>query len=123
MQHAYGDLLSEADRAVTESVSSDDAVRRFDDAFSQGHVGMMEDDLAHVNPWGFNLEEIAVPVHVWWGGEDRMVPSPHGEQLIGRIPGAIGLFSISDGHASLLTNEMALLSEEIQRETSAHLPR
>ena len=40
------------------------------------------------HPWGFRLEDIAVPVHVWHGDEDRNVPLAHGRLQAERIPGA-----------------------------------
>ena len=39
-------------------------------------------------PWGFRLEDIVVPVHVWHGDEDRNVPLAHGRLQAERIPGA-----------------------------------
>ena len=38
--------------------------------------------------WGFRLEDIRVPVHLWQGSVDRNVPSHHAELLASRIPGA-----------------------------------
>ena len=40
------------------------------------------------SPWGFRLEDIVVPVHVWHGDEDHNVPLAHGRLQAERIPGA-----------------------------------
>lgn len=39
--------------------------------------------------WGFRLEDIAVPVHVWQGDADRNVPAAHGRRQAAAIPGAV----------------------------------
>lgn len=38
--------------------------------------------------WGFRLEDITLPVHVWHGDDDRNVPLSHGRLQSERIPGA-----------------------------------
>jgi pimeloyl-ACP methyl ester carboxylesterase len=39
-----------------------------------------------VRPWGFRLEEIAIPVHVWHGDQDREAPPAMGRFVAERIP-------------------------------------
>ena len=39
-------------------------------------------------PWGFALADIEVPVHLWYGDADIIVPLHHGRHLAERIPGA-----------------------------------
>jgi pimeloyl-ACP methyl ester carboxylesterase len=41
-----------------------------------------------VRDWGFRLQDIAVPVHVWHGDADKNVPFGQGEFVADRIPGA-----------------------------------
>ena len=38
--------------------------------------------------WGFRLEDIRVPVHIWQGSVDRNVPAHHADLLARRIPNA-----------------------------------
>jgi pimeloyl-ACP methyl ester carboxylesterase len=38
--------------------------------------------------WGFRLEDIDVPVHLWQGDADRNVPVAHGRQMAAAIPKA-----------------------------------
>ncbi len=38
--------------------------------------------------WGFRLEDVTVPVHVWHGDADKNVPFAHGKAMAARIPGA-----------------------------------
>ena len=46
-----------------------------------------QDFVLFVGDWGFRLEDISVPVHVWHGDADKNVPFAHGEFVARRIPG------------------------------------
>jgi pimeloyl-ACP methyl ester carboxylesterase len=48
--------------------------------------------------WGFALADLAVPVHLWYGDSDTIVPLRHGEHLAGRIPGARLRVRPGEGH-------------------------
>jgi pimeloyl-ACP methyl ester carboxylesterase len=69
----------------------------------QGGEGWIEDDLAFTRPWGFELEDIRVPVLLWQGVHDLMVPPDHGRWLAERIPGVDARISSDDGHLTLIT--------------------
>ena len=57
-----------------------------------------------MEPLDFRLEDIAAPVLVWHGEDDRLVPSSHGRHIAERIPGA--RFTALPGHAHLHTPEL-----------------
>jgi pimeloyl-ACP methyl ester carboxylesterase len=48
--------------------------------------------------WGFRLEDIAVPVHIWHGDADRNVPVSHGRLQAQRIPDAQWHECPDEGH-------------------------
>jgi len=54
-----------------------------------GVWGWVDDDLAFVSPWGFDPATIAVPVQVWYGTQDVLVPPRHGEWIASTVPGAV----------------------------------
>jgi len=49
-------------------------------------------------PWGFSLADIRVPIHLWYGDADTIVPVRHGEHLAQRIPGAKLRVRSQEGH-------------------------
>lgn len=70
-------------------------------ALSSGIAGWRDDDLAFVGPWGFELSGITVPVSIWQGAHDRMVPFEHGKWLVAHIPHARAHLYDGEGHVSL----------------------
>jgi len=72
-------------------------------ALSERIDGWRDDDIAFTRPWGFAVEEIQVPVLLWQGVHDLMVPPDHGRWLAARIPGVEAHVSEDDGHLTLLS--------------------
>jgi pimeloyl-ACP methyl ester carboxylesterase len=73
----------------------------FSEALSRGVDGWIDDDLAFVRPWGFDLAEIRVPVLLMHGVHDVFVPVDHGRWLAQRIPGVEARILDDEGHLSL----------------------
>ncbi|PJJ71548.1 pimeloyl-ACP methyl ester carboxylesterase [Diaminobutyricimonas aerilata] len=73
-------------------------------AQAAGPAALIDDDLAFVAPWGFDVTDIRVPVLFVHGAEDRMVPAAHGAWLASRIPGATWRSVLGEGHVSVLAS-------------------
>jgi len=56
------------------------------------------DALLFGRPWGFALGDIHVPVHLWYGDADVIVPAAHGEHIARCIPGAVLRMRPGQGH-------------------------
>jgi fermentation-respiration switch protein FrsA (DUF1100 family) len=50
--------------------------------------GMVEEYVAWARPWGFALEDVAVPVTLHQGTDDDLVPPAWAQTLADRVPGA-----------------------------------
>lgn len=74
-------------------------------AFEQGLDGLLDDDLATVRPWGFDLSAINGPVLMVHGEDDRMVPAAHTRWLADHVQGAELRLSPGVGHVSVLSAE------------------
>ena len=70
---ALESLLPPVDRAVLSDEFGEDIAATFRAAVRTGVDGWLDDDLAFVAPWGFDLHEVAVPTAVWQGSLDLMV--------------------------------------------------
>ena len=62
-----------------------------------GAEGWWEDDVAFMEPWGFELGSIRTPVLLYHGRQDRFVPFAHGEWLARQIPGVQAELTDDDG--------------------------
>ena len=71
-------------------------------ALEKGIDGMVDDDLAYVAPWGFELSAVTAPTLLLHGEEDRIVPVAHGRRLSELLPAADLRLFAGDGHVSVL---------------------
>ena len=71
------------------------------DGLAAGDQGWWDDGVSHLTGWGFDLQDIQVPVKIWHGRQDRFVPVQHGQWLAANVPGAAADIS-DDGHLSLI---------------------
>jgi pimeloyl-ACP methyl ester carboxylesterase len=75
--------------------------------------GWVDDDLAFTRDWGFALDDLRVPVSVWQGSADLMVPFHHGRWLAANIPGARAHLEQGEGHFSIAVARMGDVIDEL----------
>jgi pimeloyl-ACP methyl ester carboxylesterase len=78
-------------------------------AMESGPGPMVDDDLAYAAPWGCDPRQIRAPILILQGGQDRIVPSGHGEWLAQHCPSAELWLRPDDGHISVLRSGEAAL--------------
>lgn len=100
---AFGNLVTAADQAVLTGEFAEYIAESTRAAVTDGIAGWRDDDLAFVRDWGIDLDNVSVPVSVWQGDQDAMVPLAHGEWLSQRIPGARAHLLSGEGHLTLVT--------------------
>jgi pimeloyl-ACP methyl ester carboxylesterase len=68
------------------------------EAFRQGPEAFSTELALVARPWGFRLEDIRVPVHLWHGDLDVSTPPAMGRHLAATIPGCRAHFVPDAGH-------------------------
>ena len=111
---AMGDGLDPVDQAVATGEWADHEAAGMRRSLERGFDGWVDDDLAFTEPWGFDLETISAPVHIWQGELDRLVPWSHGQWLADHIPSATFRLAVGHGHFSLgVANRTEIVDELI----------
>jgi pimeloyl-ACP methyl ester carboxylesterase len=95
-------LLSPPDLAILPELQGF-LGQTFMEAIGTSLDGWVDDDLAFALPWGFDLEEIRVPVLLLHGRQDGFVPPEHARWLAQRIPEVEACLLDDEGHLSLYT--------------------
>ena len=67
-------------------------------ALRQGPRAALDDLRLLSQPWGFRLEDIAVPVELWHGEADAQVPVGVGRRVAQRLPDCRARFIPEAGH-------------------------
>lgn len=104
---AFGGLIGDADKQALKDGAAEGTAKSYRQSLVNGYYGWMDDDLAFVQPWGFELASIKVPVELWQGNDDFMVPHAHGYWLNAKIPTSELHFVPGEGHISLGENQRA----------------
>lgn len=103
LTEAMSSLLPDVDKeALVGSELGEYLVEALREALKTNADGWVDDDMAFTVPWGFELSEIKVPVVLYQGSEDKMVPFAHGEWLADRLPKKLRKHLIQgQGHLSI----------------------
>jgi pimeloyl-ACP methyl ester carboxylesterase len=102
IRDAFGGLIGVADKAVLQGAYAEECASTMRKGLAVSFDGWIDDDIAFVQPWGFDLDAISLPVHVWQGDDDFMVPQTHSYWLEKHIPGSKLNFVPGHGHISLV---------------------
>jgi pimeloyl-ACP methyl ester carboxylesterase len=108
-----GGLVSEVDAGVLTGEFAEYLAACFRAGLEHGFEGWLDDDLAFVRDWGFDLAAISVPVSIWHGGQDRFVSYSHGEWLAEHVAGASPQLHPAHGHLSLAIDSYPAILDEL----------
>jgi pimeloyl-ACP methyl ester carboxylesterase len=106
-------LLPEVDRQVMTDEFGEWIAGNFAEATRVSVDGWLDDSLAFVAPWGFELDEVKAPTILWQGSEDLMVPFAHGQWLAGQIPGVRAHLVPGAGHLSVVVGSVDQMLDEL----------
>jgi pimeloyl-ACP methyl ester carboxylesterase len=99
-------LLSPVDAAVLTGAFADFLVDSTRSGMARTSDGWWDDEVAFMEPWGFEFESIRTPVLLRHGRQDRFVPYGHGEWLARNIPGVQAELTEEDGHLTQLVRHI-----------------
>ena len=106
-------VLPDVDRAVLTDEFGEDMSSSFHEALRAGVDGWLDDDLAFVRPWGFDLREVSIPTMIWQGSADLMVPFAHGRWLSSRLAHATVHLEQGEGHLSIALGAIGPMLDEL----------
>lgn len=112
---AFGGLIDDVDRGSLTGEFADEVAAETREGLRNGYWGWFDDDMAFNHPWGFELEPMRVPVHIWQGGHDRMVPYAHGNWLAEHVGSACPHLFPEHGHLTLVVDSIGLILDELIR--------
>jgi pimeloyl-ACP methyl ester carboxylesterase len=106
-------IISDVDEGALDGPLGQLLAESFRRAFVDGPWGWYDDDLAFVRPWGFDVASIRVPVSVWQGRHDLMVPFAHGEWLVEHVSTVRSRLRPEHGHLSLAVGSFGEILDDL----------
>jgi pimeloyl-ACP methyl ester carboxylesterase len=106
-------LLPDVDRAAITGEFATTLIASTKRAVTNGVWGWFDDDMAFLRAWGFSLDAITVPVALWQGKQDKMVPFAHGEWMAAHVPGARPRLLEDHGHLSLAVSSFPQILDDL----------
>lgn len=104
---AFGGLIPQIDADALNAGFAEATAASFRRGLGHGWTGWADDDVAFIHDWGFSLEGLAnkgIPITLWQGDLDLMVPEAHGEWLHRHLPGSQLRRVPGHGHISMVAN-------------------
>lgn len=98
---AMGSLLPAVDSNELTSAYGADNAANVNHGLARGDAGWLGDLHALTSPWGFDLGSVVVPVDLWHGSLDRMVPVAHARWMAEHLPTARPHLRNHHGHLSI----------------------
>jgi pimeloyl-ACP methyl ester carboxylesterase len=77
---------------------------------AHGVGGWVDDVLAFIRPWGFDVRDIRVPTLVSYSTNDTFTPPAHGEWLAANVPGCVTQIT---GTGHMPTDPLAEIAEQM----------
>ncbi len=77
------------------------------EAFRQGAKGASYEGVLLGRSWGFQLEQINLPVHLWHGERDNDVPVAWARRTAARLSRCEAVYYSGEGHISTIANHSA----------------
>ena len=108
LRNSVGTLYSESDIITMQRKDySDGLAEVYRRSLEVSYSGWIDDDIAFAKDWGFTLDQVKVPVAIFQGDEDLMVPGSHGRWLHNHLPHSTLRMLKGQGHLSFFSASQA----------------
>jgi pimeloyl-ACP methyl ester carboxylesterase len=105
LERSIARSLGPADReALRRAGPPEAAVAFMKESLRSGTLGVIRDYRVFGDPWGFRLEDVRIPIHIWQGGEDTVNPPGDPVLLAEHLADAQLSIVPGEGHVSLMRN-------------------
>ena len=117
---AIANLIRHVSQCDRETLAKPEVLRIVSSAFreglSRGGAGMAADGQIFGRSWDFDPQAIQVPVYLWHGERDLVVPASMGRWVAAAIPGTAATYYAEEGHFSIIDRRLdeifAVLTEK-----------
>lgn len=114
---AMDSLLPDVDRKamLNNPLIGQNMVDTFNMGLRHSADGWVDDSISFVKPWGFDLAEIKVPIFVWQGSMDLMVPFSQGQWFATHLPQdkVVTHLLEGEGHISIFLGRAEAMIDEL----------
>jgi len=116
LRNSISSLFSKSDIATMQTTAfSDGLAENFRSALVKGFAGWIDDDFVFTQDWGFSLDQVKVPVAIFQGDEDLMVPGEHGKWLHKHLPNSTIRLLPGEGHLAFFSSAQDEIFEFITK--------
>ena len=91
-----------------------DFIRGSQEAYRQGIDAVVQEWRLYVADWGFQLEEIKLPIDLWYGTKDKMTPKYRGYYLNDKLKNSSLHVLENEGHFSLIRNHATKILTKVR---------
>jgi len=109
------DQLAASDREIITSPEHRMIVAEsFENAYPDNIRGFTDDFMQRVKPWKFDIENCSVPVHIWHGSANTIVPIDTAEKIAAILPNG-SLHTVEEGGHYIIVSHWDEILEELVR--------
>ena len=101
MRLLLGMLSPEDQRVMNDERNLHVISEGFRQSIRQSVMHVQADADLYLEDWGFDLEDIRHPIHMWHGREDKNIPFSYAEKLAAMLPNVTTHWCDNDGHYSM----------------------
>ncbi len=84
------------------------------ESYRQGIEAVVQEWKCYVSDWQMKLDNITIPINLWYGSSDKMAPKYRGQYYQRELPDAKLNIIKNEGHFSLIRNHLEAILTELK---------